>query len=166
MVEANGSGVLLLGIGNTLMQDEGVGVHVVNGLEAKYEFRPAINIVDGGTAGMELMGQIRDATKVIIVDAVNFDEPPGTIGSIENDDILRRLKSKMSMHHLGITDVLSTIKLVGDEPEEIFLLGIQPEKIELDMEMTDTVRERIPRMEEVVLKKLGEWGIEAIEKGS
>ncbi len=163
MVE-NISRIAVLGIGNVLMEDEGVGVHVVNRLEKEYDFSPSIQLIDGGVTGTDLLPYLEENDRVIIVDAVNFEEEPGFIGSIENDDILTRLTTKMSLHHLGITDVLSSLKLLGTGPEEIFLVGIQPASINLTMELSDTIITRMDRIIEVVLDKLDNWNIATVKK--
>ncbi len=157
-------GIAVIGIGNTLMKDEGVGVHIVNALLKNYRFTPQIELIDGGTAGMELLQFFQDNEKIIIIDAVNFDREAGFIGSIENDDILRRLNNKLSMHHLGITDVLSSLQLTGGKADEIFLLGIQPKSIELGMELTAEIAQKTDKMISIILQKLEQWGVKAEKK--
>jgi hydrogenase maturation protease len=158
MSETN-SKIAVLGIGNLIMQDEGAGIHVIRKLEKEYSFQPEIEIIDGGTSGSELYGFFEDNDKMIIVGAVDFDEEPGFIGSIEKDDILKRLNTKMSMHNLGLTDVLSHVKLLDIEPSEIFLIGIQPAIIELHDELSETVLTKIDRIIEVIIMKLAEWDV-------
>ena len=166
-MEVNGSSkIAVLGIGNLIMQDEGVGIHVIRKLENEYTFQPEIELIDGGTSGSELYGFFEDNDKMIIVDAVNFDEEPGFIGSIEKDDILKRLNTKMSMHNLGLTDVLSHVKLLDIEPSEIFLVGIQPAVIELHDELSEIVSERVDRILEVIFMKLAEWNVNCEVRGS
>ncbi len=157
----NIDGIAVIGIGNTLMTDEGVGVHIVNALIKNYTFAPRIELIDGGTAGMELLQFFQDNEKIIIVDAVNFDQEPGFIGSIENDDILTRLNNKLSMHHLGITDVLSSLQLTGGKANEIFLLGIQPKSLDLSMELTPEIAQKTDKMISIILQKLKTWGVKA-----
>jgi hydrogenase maturation protease len=154
----------IIGIGNTLMKDEGVGVHVANALLSGYNFPPEVEVMDGGTMGMELMRHFEDHKIVIIVDAVDFHKEPGFIGSIEDDEILKILNTKLTMHHLGITDVLATLKLRDNQPDHIFLLGIQPESIDLDTEMSELVQSKMPRLIEIILLKLKEWGFEVTKK--
>ena len=124
------------------------------------KFDPEIELIDGGTSGSELYGFFEHNDKMIIVDAVNFEKEPGFIGTIEKDDILKRLNTKMSMHNLGLTDVLSHVKLLDIEPSEIFLVGIQPEKIELTEELSETISNRMDRILEVIFMKLAEWKVQ------
>lgn len=146
------------------MEDEGVGVHVVNRLEKEFEFSPLIQLIDGGTTGTDLLPYLEENDRVIIVDAVNFEKEPGFIGSIENNDILTRLTTKMSLHHLGITDVLSSLKLLGTGPDEIYLVGIQPVSMKLSLEMTPEILNRTEQMIDIVLMKLQEWKVFAQKK--
>lgn len=157
----NGNRIAVLGIGNVIMQDEGIGVHVVKHLEEAYRFEPQINIIDGGTSGAELLSFFDDHDRMIIVDAVEFEKEPGFIGTIEHDDILRRLTTKMSMHHLGLTDVLSNAKLLDIEPEEIFLVGMQPKSMEITMDLSEIATEQMPQVVHAVLDKLESWGVKS-----
>jgi len=155
------SPIVVLGIGNILMHDDGVGIHLIRKLEENYIFEPQVPLIDGGTMGSELLPYF-EADKIVIVDAVNFDEAPGFVGIIENDDILTRLTTKLSMHHLGLTDVLSQVKLLGITPAEIYLVGVQPEPlIEMNMKLSDAVAAQLDKMVEIVMLKLDEWGIES-----
>jgi len=158
------SKIAILGIGNLLQKDEGVGVHLINRLEKEYMFSPHISLIDGGTMGTDLLPYLEENDKVIILDAVNFNEAPGFIGVIENDDILRRLNTKLSIHHLGLTDVLSSARLLDIEPSEIYLIGIQPKNIEMGTELTDEINQQTSKMIDAAIKKLNEWGIEVSSK--
>lgn len=155
---------LLLGLGNLLMEDEGVGLHVLKAIEEKYSFAPAIEIVDGGTAGFELLPFFEHFDKVLMIDAVEFREEPGFVGVLENDNILTELTNKMSLHHLGITDVLSVSKLMDYMPSDVRLIGIEPERIDVGMDLSDTVKNRINDVIQVTLKILENWGIQAVAK--
>ncbi len=155
------SPIVVLGIGNLLMHDDGVGIHLIRKLEENYIFKPQVPLIDGGTMGSELLPYF-EADKIVIVDAVNFNEAPGFVGTIENDDILTRLTTKLSMHHLGLTDVLSQVKLLGITPAEIYLVGVQPETmLEMTMELSDAVAEQLDKMVEIVRLKLKEWGVDS-----
>jgi len=158
------SKIAVIGIGNILMSDEGVGCHAANLLLAKYNFEPSIEILDAGTTGTDLLHYFEDYDRIIITDAVNFDKEPGFIGTIEDDDILARITTKMSMHHLGLSDVLSTVKLLGIETMNVYLVGIQPASLEVGTELTDLIAQRMDRMIEVVLLKLKEWGVSVKEQ--
>ncbi len=153
------SNIAILGIGNLLQRDEGVGVHLINRLEKEYTFSPHINLIDGGTMGTDLLPYFEQNDKIIILDAVNFNETPGFIGVIENNDILRRLNTKLSIHHLGLTDVLCSARLLGIEPSEIYLIGIQPKNIDMGTELTYEIKQKTSKMIDTAINKLQEWGV-------
>ncbi len=153
------SGVTVLGLGNVLMQDEGVGVHLVNLLMEKYEFDPGIELIDGGTTGTDLLPYFEQNQRIMILDAVDFGKKAGHIDIIRNEDILARFKSKLTLHHLGLSDVLSTLQLLDIKPKEICLIGMQPASMELDLEPSDTAREQFGKALEIILDKLNDWKI-------
>ncbi len=156
--------VVVLGLGNLLMQDEGVGIHALRALQSTYRFEPEIEFVDGGTSGLDLLPFFRPESRMIMLDAMDFDTEPGSIGRVENDDILARLNTRMSVHHLGLSDLFAMAKLTDSQPREIILFGVQPESMELEVELTATVREVIPRLIAHVLEQLQDWGINAVSK--
>ena len=154
----NKAEIAVMGIGNILMQDEGIGVHILRELE-KYDFNPHIALIDGGNMGMDLLPFFDEYNKMIIVDAVDFEKEPGFIDTIENDDILALFTTKMSLHHLGLKDVLSYAKLLDQTPEDLCLFGIQPHKVEMEIELSQIVNSRIHELMTLVLQKLKIWGI-------
>jgi len=156
------SEVVVLGLGNILMEDEGIGVHAVRYLEENYQFQPEIEIVDGGTSGLDLLPFFGPEKSILIVDAVNFDLEPGTVGVLEDDAILAQLDPKISMHHLGLSDLISVAELIDRKAKRMTLLGIQPKSMEnLDLEMTDTIKAVFNKVIENALRILQEWGIQA-----
>ncbi len=150
--------IAVMGIGNILMQDEGIGVHIIRELE-KYDFNPHIVLIDGGNMGIDLLSFFYEYNQMIIVDAVDFEENPGFIDTIENDDILALFTTKMSLHHLGLKDVLSYAKLLDQTPDDLCLIGIQPEKIKLEMQLSQTIHSKIDTLTQLVLQKLKTWGV-------
>lgn len=154
--------VVVLGLGNILMEDEGIGVHAARYLEENYQFQPEIEIVDGGTSGLDLLPFFGPEKSILIIDAVNFDMEPGTVGTLEDDDILAQLDPKISMHHLGLSDLISVSELIDRKAKKMTLLGIQPESMEnLDLEMTDTVKEVFTKVVENAIRILSGWGIKS-----
>ncbi len=151
--------ITILGLGNILMQDEGIGVHIANLLNDKFVFTPPITIIDGGTTGADLLTYFENSKKVLIIDAVNFDKEPGHLGIIKDDDILTMLTSKISLHHLGLSDVLSMIKILDIRPEAICLVGIQPYKMELDLDVSPELKQDFERIIEEVFSILTLWNV-------
>ena len=158
---SSNSEVVVLGLGNILMEDEGIGVHAANHLEAHYDFQPEIEIVDGGTSGLDLLTFFGPEKTILIIDAVNFDMEPGTVAKLEDDAILAQLDPKISLHHLGLSDLISVAELTDRKAKRMTLLGIQPKSMEnLDLEMTPTIKGVFEKVIENALLILKEWGIE------
>lgn len=154
--------VTILGLGNILLSDEGVGVHVVNEFQKRYEVPPYVEIVDGGAAGLDLIPFIEGREKVVMVDAVNFDREPGYIDVLENEEIPVRLTQKASMHHLGLMDVLCIVRLSGNVPEDMCIVGIQPGSLELGLDMTPPIWDKQEALIDRLVQKLREWNIPCV----
>ena len=151
--------IALIGVGNILLRDEGAGVHVINAIKKRYTFSPEVEIVDGGTMGLDLLPIIEGKDKVLIIDAVDFGKEPGYIGIIENDAIPFVLNTKLSVHHINLSDVLFALKLIGRFPSEICLIGIQPQSIDVGLNMTDGINDKIDKLIEEALIRLKRWGV-------
>ena len=151
--------ITLIGLGNILLRDEGVGVHAVRYLEAHYEIPPALEVVDGGTSGLDLLPYIENRDRVLIVDAVNFRKEPGYIGVLKNQEVPALFALKDSLHHLGLMDVLAAAQLLGVAPQEICLIGIQPRAIETGLDLTDTIQARLAPLVDRILAQLQAWGL-------
>jgi hydrogenase maturation protease len=154
--------VTVLGIGNILLSDEGVGVHVVNMLREQYAFAPAIDLVDGGTMGLDLLPLFQTRDKIVIIDAVDFGKKSGHVGVLVGNDIPSVLNSKLSVHHIGLSDVLFAAKLMRDTPPDVCLVGVQPKYLDVGLDMTDEVRAQLNTIIDHVLKKLKDWNIECV----
>jgi hydrogenase maturation protease len=113
--------IALMGLGNILLRDEGVGVHVLNAIKERYTFFPPVELIDGGTLGLDLLPFFESHEKILIVDAVDFGRKPGYVEQIEGDDIPDVLLPKLSVHHIGLSDVLFAAKLMDTKPEKICL---------------------------------------------
>ena len=151
--------VTLIGLGNLLMRDEGVGVHAVRSLEAHYEIPPDLEVVDGGTFGLDLLPYIENRDRVLFVDAVNFRKEPGYIGVLQNQEIPALFGIKGSLHHLGLMDVLAAAQLLEVIPPEICLIGIQPQTIATGLELTDLIQGRLAALVARILAQLQAWGL-------
>jgi hydrogenase maturation protease len=151
--------IALLGLGNILLRDEGVGVHIVKSVEQNYQFSPPISIIDGGTSGSDILPIFEENQRILIVDAVNFGKDPGHIGILQNDEILAQLTTKLTMHHIGLADVLSSVKLLEYTHDEICLLGIQPDIIDTGLELSELLQSQLDKFETAVLNKLQSWNV-------
>jgi hydrogenase maturation protease len=158
--------IAVFGIGNILLSDDGVGVHALNRLKEEYDFPGYVELIDGGTKGLDLLPLLEDRDKVLIIDAANFKKEPGTIDEVDGDNIPAFLSSKLSVHQIGLPDMLFAAKLMNILPPEMCLIGIQPESMETSTEMSDVVSRGVDPLLEKILNKLKDWGVEAVKKNS
>ena len=158
--------IAVFGIGNILLSDDGVGVHTLNKLKEEYDLPEYVELIDGGTKGLDLLPLLEDRDKVMIIDAANFKKEPGTIGTVEGDKIPAFLSTKLSVHQIGLPDMLFAAKLMDIMPPEICLIGIQPESMATSIEMSDVVSKGMEPLLEKVIERLKEWGVEVVRKDS
>ena len=157
--------IIVLGIGNTLISDDGVGVHIVNKLNDEYTFPDNVTLIDGGTKGLDLLPFIEGSDRLLIIDAANFKKEPGTIDTVVGDKIPAFLTQKLSVHQIGIPDMLFAAKLMDISPKEMCLIGIQPKSMETSTEMSQEIKARFDDLYTKVLDKLKEWGVDPVKKG-
>jgi hydrogenase maturation protease len=123
--------ICVLGIGNVLWADEGFGVRCIETLQRRYEFAPHVQLIDGGTQGLYLIQHVQQAASLLIFDAIDYDLPPGTLKLVRGDDVPRFMGAKkMSLHQTGFQEVLTLAQFTGSFPQEILLIGCQPEELE------------------------------------
>jgi len=156
--------VAIIGLGNILLRDEGVGVHVINKLRHEYEIPPSVRLIDGGTMGLDLLPFIEESEKVLIIDAVDFKKEPGTIEIIEGERIPGFLSSKLSVHQIGLADVMFAMRLRGRAPSEMCVIGIQPESVETGIGLSEKIDSCITPLIGKVREKLMSWGIVFLPK--
>ena len=123
--------VLVLGIGNLLWADEGFGVRAVEAFQARFRWPDSVRVMDGGTQGVYLVQDVREADILVVFDAVDYGLPPGTLKIVEGDAVPRFLGAKkVSLHQTGFQEVLALAEMMGDYPQQLLLVGVQPEEIE------------------------------------
>ena len=156
--------ILVLGVGNTLMRDDGVGVHAVRALADGYELPADVRVVDGGVAGLGLLGEIAVANFLIIVDAVKCGGTPGAIYRLRQEDIRPRRGPFVSAHEVGIAEVLAAAEFSGRLPET-HIIGIEPletETVSLDLSLP--LRRAMPQIVAAIVDTLHAHGVELTEK--
>lgn len=121
--------VLVIGMGNVLMQDEGIGVRAVEELECRYVLPSEVRVVDGGTTGMALFEPMRRADALVIVDAINAQAPAGQVLRLANQDIHAFFQTKLSNHQLGLSDLLALLVLKGETPRHVAIIGMVPDQL-------------------------------------
>jgi len=144
----------ILGLGNILLADEGFGVHFTRMLNEKYCFPEKASIVDGGTLGYNLLDTISGTRNLIVIDTIKTDDTPGSIYRFTKDEMELHLPEPTSAHEVEFFDVLNQAELIGDSPETVFLCIVPYEYGDMNLEMTDKIKERFPKMEELLLKEL------------
>jgi hydrogenase maturation protease len=145
---------VVLGIGNLIMQDEGVGVRVVEALERDHTMPDGVTLIDGGTSAMEMLDELSDLDHLIVVDAINAGKPPGTLLRIEGEDVPVFFRTRLSPHQIGLPDVMASLEFLGAQPKRMVILGVQPQTMELGMELTPVVAARVPELVEQVLAEI------------
>jgi hydrogenase maturation protease len=154
--------ILVLGIGNTVMSDDGVGVKVVQRLAKEYRLPAYVDVMDGGTLGLDILPRLEGIEKLLIVDALETGYSPGTCIRLAGEEIPFALETKVSPHQMGLKDLLSVSELMeGQLPAEMVLIGVQPESIEMDTELTPVVEAQLDKLLSLVLDELKAWGVEA-----
>jgi hydrogenase maturation protease len=151
--------IVVLGLGNILLSDEGVGVHAVTALKERFTFSPPIDIIDGGTMGLDLLPLFQERDRILIIDAVDFRKPSGHVGTVEGDAIAAVLNTKLSVHHIGLADLLFTAKLMRETPLEIHLVGIQPHSLDVGIVLSDPVQSKLDMIIELTVRKLADWNV-------
>ncbi|MCM0756842.1 HyaD/HybD family hydrogenase maturation endopeptidase [Desulfovibrio aminophilus] len=150
--------ILVLGVGNILYTDEGVGVRVVEHLQERYSFSENVTLMDGGTLGTRLMGPILESDFLIVVDAVLGGDPPGAIYRLTGEDLRKSLAFKDSMHQTDLVDTLIYCGLVGNRPDAV-VVGIEPEDYQsMAVELSPTLAKRVEDMAQVVLREIEQAG--------
>ena len=152
--------ILVIGMGNVLMQDEGVGVRAVEELDGAYRMPDNVTLVDGGTTGMELFEPMRNCDCLIVADAVNASLPGGALVRIANDEINAFFQTKLSNHQLGLSDLLALLTLKGEAPRHIAIIGMVPESLENRLGLSTAAQSGLPRMVEYLADELRALGIE------
>jgi len=146
--------IMVLGVGNILYSDDGFGIKVVEQLEKKYVFPDHVTIVDGGVLGINLLGVISHARKLIVVDTILNKSNPGDLHRIEGDDIPNRILGKNSMHQVDLLEALTLCRFMGNIPDTV-ILGVEPENIEtLNPELTPLIAAQVDPMVQLVLQEL------------
>lgn len=155
--------IVVLGIGNTLLSDDGVGIHVINELKSAQSDqrlqKANIQFLDGGTLGYLLIDRVSDADGVVIVDSANLNAAAGTVRVMNGVDVDRYLfdNPSSSVHEVGLIDLLQMMSLNNQAPQLRALVGIQPESLGWGTEMSPAVAACIPAASEAVWKVLDNW---------
>lgn len=155
---------LVLGLGNVLLKDEGVGVRTVERLQAEYTFPDEVTLLDGGTLGLNLLADVEAASRIIIVDAVKAGLPPGALVRLQDDEVPAFLGPKVSPHQVGLQDLLALAQLRGHMPPEIVLWGVQPWQLEPGLDLSPAVAAQVGPLARRVVDELERWNLPVQKK--
>lgn len=143
--------ILIVGIGNLLWKDDGIGARVIEEMK-KMRLSDQIELLDMGTSTMDLIYHLEEVNKLIVIDAIKAGGPPGTIYRMKPDDLLPSRKGPVSLHDIGLLETLNMAKKRGQEVDTI-VIGVEPKTLDWGMELSDEVKQRIPDLIEAVLKE-------------
>ncbi len=148
--------ILVLGIGNPLLGDDGLGVQVVRKLRTLDSLPPA-ELLDGGTAGLYLLPHLEGRSHILVVDAVDFGGTPGQIVRLRPSQVPAQVAMKLSEHQVTFQEVLALMGLMGVEPRELLLLGVQPRSTHWGDPLSPEVQAAIPQVMEEIGSQLARW---------
>lgn len=158
------SELLILGLGNVLLGDDGLGVAAVAELARSYRVAPQVRVEDGGTLGLALLGLFAESRHVILVDAVRIDAPAGTLVRIDGDEVAPAVRERLSPHQVGVADLLDAARLIDCFPASVTLLGLVPESMELSTERSDPVAAGLDGLVEAIVREARGLGYEVSSK--
>lgn len=136
--------LLVLGLGNVLLEDDGVGTAAVTLLRDGYDAPDGVRVLDGGTLGLSLLPYLDQADLVILVDAIRAEAPPGSIVRLEGDDVPPAVATRLSPHQIGVTDLLDGARWLDRYPTRVVLLGLVPQSLELGVGLSPRVADALP----------------------
>jgi hydrogenase maturation protease len=152
--------ILILGLGNILLQDEGIGVHVVEQLR-NYHLPKNVDLIDGGTASLDVFLTAQDIDKLIIIDALKKGGKAGTIyqgkfktGQYKQLEHIFSHGSGISLHQVGLIDALAVAEKMNCAPKEIVIIGIEPDIIDYGLELTEQLKQKISKIVDITLKEI------------
>jgi hydrogenase maturation protease len=149
----------VLGLGNTLMGDDGLGPAVVREFEETYEFDSGVEVVDLGTPGLDLTPWFADTPHVIIVDTVNAALPPGSIRVFEKEDVMKHAPlARVSPHDPGVKETLATLDFAGRAPDTVTVIGVVPGLVRLSLALSEPVQMAVPNAVQAIVAALERFG--------
>ena len=143
------------------MTDDGAGLEALSAFQEGYDVAAEGDFLDGGTLGLELLVYMEGYGRILVADCVTTGREPGTVVRIEGEDVPVAFSKVLSPHQMGLKDLLSVLELQGRMPERLTVLGVEPESIEMGLDLSEPVRRSLPKLVGAMAGVLGEWGVEA-----
>ena len=150
------SDTVVVGIGNTILSDDGVGVHAARRLQDDARLPAGVTVLDGGTLGLDLAPFVSDASRLLFLDAVNSGEAPGTLTRMRGTDLLSATRS-WSVHQLGVADLIAALTLLSSKPQDIIVLGVQPAHTDWGTSLSPEVEAALIPLVDAALEQLRLW---------
>jgi hydrogenase maturation protease len=150
---------IVLGLGNTLNRDEGLGVHALLALANRLQLPKDVEVVDGGTLGLNLLPLVEEASHLLLLDAVDAGQPPGTVVELRQDQIPLYTGLKLSQHQATFQEVLGLANFRDRLPEYLHLVGAQPVDLSLGTELSPEITAVVPAIIERAVAVLARWGL-------
>lgn len=151
-----------MGLGNILLSDEGAGVKAIEELNDRYDCSDAVEIIDGGTMGLELLPYFEERSHILIIDAVKTGREPGAIVRIEDPPAY--FSSKTSPHQIGLADVMGIAVITDIMPQYITLFGIEPKQLSTGLDLSTEVARNLSRLVDMVVGELKDIGVDVQPK--
>ncbi|WP_027713779.1 HyaD/HybD family hydrogenase maturation endopeptidase [Desulfuromonas sp. TF] len=152
--------ILVLGLGNALMSDDGFGSRMAEMLQTRFRFSSGVAVLDGGTLGLDLLPRLEGIDRLLIIDALEMDAEPGAVFRLEGEEVPRAFASKLSVHQMGVQDLLAVAELQGHLPSELVVWGVQPGTVEMGLDLTPAVTAATDKVLAGVLEELRAWGVD------
>jgi len=164
VTEAKTIGILILGLGNVLLGDDGLGAAAVARLERNYRVPPRVRLEDGGTLGLSLLGLLAETEHVILVDAIAAESPPGTLIRLDGADVSDAVRDRLSPHQVGVADLLDAARLIDSYPRTVTLLGLVPDSIDLAVVRSSAVDQSLDELVGAVVREVQNLGYEMVQE--
>lgn len=152
--------ILILGLGNLLMSDDALGVRAVEDFRQRWRLPAGVSVVDGGTLGLDLLPLLEGVQRLLIVDAIDLGAAPGTVFRLAGEEVPRAFASKLSVHQMGLQDLLAVAELQGHCPAELVAWGVQPASLEMDLQLSPEVAAALDQVLAGMVAELHNWGID------
>ena len=149
---------LVVGLGSPLMGDDGIGLSALARLREAWSLPRTVELLDGGTWGLNLLHAIESAEQVLFLDAVRAGRRPGTVVELTREELPRMLGLKLSPHQIGLQEVFALLELRGAAPPEMVCLGLEPASIELRHGLSPLVTARLDALAAAAARRLRAWG--------
>ena len=156
--------IVVLGLGNLLRRDEGLGIRAMERLRVCYTLPETVQLVDGGTLGLELLSYLEGTERVLILDAALTNGPPGTLLRLGGEQVPSFFGLRSSAHEIALADLLAVMKLRGTQPDELVVWGMQPAALELGWELSEPIAAHLDALVAAAAAELERWGLDVQQR--